>query len=875
MIPDPMVAMFCHSHPFWEQSGRTPRVALRGAALSRATHLLILAIFVCGSFAVGMVETIAIGQETNPNATADDPPPTDDTESDELTDLPKFDTLTKPGFEELMKEDPVDWILLNQERVLRVEPVVPRPRTVEQLTEQIKKGAPRTGQTESEAAKKKRLGLYQLPVTLLEGEDREYTLHIKHIKGILYHEDLMLEQIDALLSQASMRKAYELLAVLEERDAEWPGIAPRRERILFVDAQTKFTQNRPQHALSLIESLHERNPTYQGLTDLFGKVTDRLITDAVAVEDFRQARFFLRRGTRMFGTHPIVVSWTERLTEQARGLLQQALKAESAGDRKGALDFAERTARVWPALQELVTPYGRINSRWQRLKVGVIDFPRSGTGDVALTYSDADLRRQQLTTAPLFQPVRVDDRIVRFRSRFLTEWEPLDLGHTVRLRLRPWQLSSDSQPLLNAFDLSTMLKDRMFPQNSKYDSRLGSMIERVEIDGPFDVSIHLSQVPLRPEVLLAIQAESHADSESSETPGEQTADVVPASGSTVEVNSTSFPFIADSTTADAVSYRRAYQQPDGLPEYHVAEVVERRFPNHESAIQGLLRGDVTMLPRIPLSVVRQFESRKEFFTEAYGLPTSHFLLLNHRKPALKLRSLRRALVYAIDRQKILQELLLTENGKDLGRLSSAPWATRSYAYSPLVPPHQYDTSLAFSLARTAEREFDSNLPAFRIFCPPDPEYIAACGQIIEAWRRIGVTATVVTPSESDAVPDPLGDDWDFAYRAMTLAEPAAELAPLLTHSLSTSVEAYSHLPAWLRRDLLELDRAGDWNVATQIMHRLHRQLWAEVELIPLWELDDRFVCRRNIRNLPERPVRPYQAVDRWRVDAWYPREASQ
>ncbi|MCY2966752.1 MAG: hypothetical protein NT069_24505, partial [Planctomycetota bacterium] len=86
--------------------------------------------------------------------------------------------------------------------------------------------------------------------------------------------------------------------------------------------------------------------------------------------------------------------------------------------------------------------------------------------------------------------------------------------------------------------------------------------------------------------------------------------------------------------------------------------------------------------------------------------------------------------------------------------------------------------------------------------------------------------------------------------------------------------AYSHLPAWLRRDLLELDRAGDWNSITQIMHRLHRQLWAEVELIPLWELDDRFLTRRHVRNIPERPIRPYQGVDRWRVEPWYPRETN-
>ena len=796
---------------------------------------------------------------------AGEEPAEDPSATDDFNDLPLLETLKKPTFDELMTGPAIDWLVFAREHVLRVEPVVPRPRTVEQLTEQWRKAAPRPGQAESEAAKKKRLAIRQLPVTLLEGEDREYLLDIKHIKSIVYHEDMMLEEIDNLLKGGELRKAYELLAALEERDSEWPGIGPRRDQILFVDAQVKLDRSQPEHALALAESLYSKNAAFQGLPELTGKIVGNLVASAEGARDYRRARFFLNRGRTLFPEHPVVTEWSDKLAQQARELVQQALAAEKGGDRRKACDLVEQAARVWPTLQELTTPYNRIWNRWQRLRTGVVELARPEAQPPSLLASQADLRQQQLVSLPLFQPTVLDDRIVRFRSRFLADWEPRDLGHSLQLRLRSWQSPIDSQPLLTAFDFSRMLADRMFPGGAQYDARLAAMIDRVEIRGPFEVQVELAQVPLRPEVLFSIPVQTYAQSSASEeTPR------TPSLGGRANL----YPFLPESSSADERIYRRSVLQGDGLPDYQLAEVIERRFPNYELALQSLLRGELTMLPRIPVWMTRDLEPRKEFFTQAYALPTTHLLLMNHRRPVMKLRSFRRALVYALDRAKILEEVYLKETPGELGRLTSAPWAMKSYATSPFVSPHQYDSSLAFSLAHTAGRELKADLPKLKLVCSGDPEHVAACQAIVAAWKRIKVETELVILGPGDPVPDPVSDDWDLVYRTETLAEPAFELAHLLNLSPSTSVDNYRHLAAWLRRDLLDLDRAGDWNSATQILHRLHRQLWAEVELIPLWEIDDRFVCRRNVRNMPDRPLRPYQGIDRWKIEPFYARETS-
>ena len=97
-------------------------------------------------------------------------------------------------------------------------------------------------------------------------------------------------------------------------------------------------------------------------------------------------------------------------------------------------------------------------------------------------------------------------------------------------------------------------------------------------------------------------------------------------------------------------------------------------------------------------------------------------------------------------------------------------------------------------------------------------------------------------------------------------------ASLSAYGNGDYVESLSHLPDWLSHLLIELDNAGDWDTANRILQRLHYQLWAEVQLIPLWEINDFMVIRKNINGLSTRPLHPYQNIERWIVEPWYPNE---
>jgi ABC-type transport system substrate-binding protein len=206
-------------------------------------------------------------------------------------------------------------------------------------------------------------------------------------------------------------------------------------------------------------------------------------------------------------------------------------------------------------------------------------------------------------------------------------------------------------------------------------------------------------------------------------------------------------------------------------------------------------------------------------------------------------------------------------------VTSAPFATTSYAYNhdKGVEPHKFDPALAFSLAKTAEKELAGKLPVLRLVCANEPEQLLAAGRIVAQWKAIGVAATI-KPATAVAMSAEPGEDWDIVYRTVTLAEPLVDLWQFLALTTSTETAALEYLPTWLRQQLLELDRVGDGKTGEDLLRRLHEQFWAEVHLIPLWEIDNILVYRKSIRGVPEHPVTSYQKIENWRVEPWFSRE---
>ena len=185
----------------------------------------------------------------------------------------------------------------------------------------------------------------------------------------------------------------------------------------------------------------------------------------------------------------------------------------------------------------------------------------------------------------------------------------------------------------------------------------------------------------------------------------------------------------------------------------------------------------------------------------------------------------------------------------------------------MLEPTPYDAQRSATLAMTAKKQLGGKLHVLRLACPPDAAIRITAASMIEHWKRVGVTVQLIddTGDSSDA-------DWDMAYRMTRIIEPVTELWPLMTLNSDTRVATLTPLPDRVRRQLLDLERTNDWTSATKLLHRIESELLVETRYIPLWEVDEFFVTRRHLIGLPARLMHPFQDVERWTLQSWYPQE---
>jgi hypothetical protein len=786
------------------------------------------------------------GEGTAPAAAAVEPESAPAVEeSAESDELPLLESLPLPELVDLLKGPPVDWLVLRSKRVLVVEPVSPRPgllEAIERRLEQAIKNPETAGNSLDAQAKRK--ALQYVPLVLAGEDDEDLRIQYKLIGEVIYWDDLMLRRVDRLLDEKQLPEALALWVATHDRAPAWPGLEERYQRLLFVDGEGKRDQGRPEEALALFDELYGRNSKYPDLDTRYGQVIRGEVDRAVTEGDFRRARYFLGRLTARYPSHPVAAQIVSQLSSRAAGLIRDAQSAPP----DAALDAMELAARVWPTTPSLFGPYQRAHQQWTRVSVGRItpSAQRSSPWPILDQGLDASLEWE-----PWFAPGSWTEGTTRFESRWFREWEPTELGRSLLFTLR-----DERGRQFTAGGIARRLAATVDPKSPDYSVRLAGTIDRLEVTSPNTLQLDLLSVPLKPEALLAtLPAPNRREAAGA------------AAGDGVSSLRRFRPAPTEVSGVWSARYRRSAANTTGGGSRPPVEVLFRDYPTADRAIQSFLRGEVTMLSRIPVSTVREFQKRTDVLTLAYGLPETHLLQFSATSSAVANRALRRALMYAVPRDRILAEAFGVAREPGLARLTTGVVPTTSYAFdkSLVLPPT--DLVVALSLAIAAKKELGGPLPELTLWHPRGAEIAASAAAIAATWDKIGVRVTVRSEAEQ---PDPGSSD--VVYRTVAMAEPLVELWPFLSGTADPTLSSLDRFPVWLRRSLLELDTVGDMATATRLLHRLQRQLWAEAVVIPLWEIQPHFVTRKQVRGLPAAPMTLFQGIDRWQVDAWYPPE---
>ena len=819
---------------------------------------------VCSLMAVAVLATPAVAQE---EAGASKP-------------LPLVEEMQLPSMADLLQKPHVDWVVLKKGEVLIVKPVHPRPKTLEVLAKQreealkipFPKRVKLNGETKEEFEERFEVELerFQLQrakprflevvlpdnLPLPEGvDDPVFQLEVERfVERVVHHEDHMLQRTDKLIDDGMLGEAYEMLFTLERRQPKWPGLQQRRHRLLFAEAKKKRANNDFFSAMVFLEDLSQSNPNFDGLDAELGSVFDTVITSAADKKDYRKTRHFLGRLARLKPQHEKVLSWRQTLLQESQKLKNESAAATQKNDHDLAMVLIEKAANVWPATPGLREAHRRAAMRYQKLNVGVVALPGENKGPYFLP-TLGDQRQTALQRIMLFDVDRVDGS-AHYSSSIFEEWEPEDLGRRTVFKLRPTRDTWESQDVITSSSIVAALTRRLNPRDPTYDERLASYVRSINVRSPFEFVVNFSRVPVRTEPLLKFAMSVREQTAVNEPP----------------VDKELFKFRVQEQNELRITYRRSIPEPNEVDEHHIAEINEIRYEDYDRAFQGLMRGEISMLPHVPSWNLDQLAVDERFFLRYYALPLTHLIQFNPDSKLMKNSELRRSLAFALDREKILKEDVLQDPEMRRGRVISAPYPSSSDAYRVAVAPRDPDLKLGFSLAMVVKKRVGGKLPEIKMLVEPDVTTMVAAKSLVKQWATVGITVKIV---EGDVARDLQGrpKQWDMIYRTMRMAEPVTEMWPFMTMARRAEVSGLSYLPDWLRQDLVELDEIADWNSAVKLLNNLHEKLKSDVQVIPLWEVDDAMVIRKNIQGYPVRPMHPYHQVQRWTITPWLPTDS--
>jgi ABC-type transport system substrate-binding protein len=243
-------------------------------------------------------------------------------------------------------------------------------------------------------------------------------------------------------------------------------------------------------------------------------------------------------------------------------------------------------------------------------------------------------------------------------------------------------------------------------------------------------------------------------------------------------------------------------------------------------------------------------------------------------PFLENRTFRRALLYAINRKVILEKGLL--DGKPLAgcRVLSAPLSAgitandpAAYAYDEAILPRPYDPVMATILLRLTEhqlaaaadqREEEAPVLEELVLAHPTGELPRfACKQIQAQLAVIGVQVVLRELDPGVSLPD---EGFDLLYMELMMREPLSDAGRLFgpDSPIATS-------NPYVALTLRQLEFAENWKDTRERLQELHRQLYEEAVILPLWQLVDQFVYHRGLQGISNRPISLYEDVERWRI----------
>jgi ABC-type oligopeptide transport system substrate-binding subunit len=284
-------------------------------------------------------------------------------------------------------------------------------------------------------------------------------------------------------------------------------------------------------------------------------------------------------------------------------------------------------------------------------------------------------------------------------------------------------------------------------------------------------------------------------------------------------------------------------------------------------VEALRSGEIVACDRVAPWDVDRLARYEGIAVHAYAAPTVHLLVPNLHKPLTAQREFRRALLYGLDRQRILRDDLLKTEDPARGHVLDGPFRTHDAAEEGAAP-RTYDRRMMVALVRAAAaREIGNEsavdlaqtLPSVTLAYVPSETARVACRAIkqqLELDGR-GIPVELVEVTAHDALAD--RSRWDLLYVEWPAFDSLADAARLL--GSEGLVQGGS---PWLEDLLGQLASAGSVDDARETLQRIDRLVRDELTVIPLFQITEHFARRTSLEGIEDGTVTLYQNVESWR-----------
>jgi tetratricopeptide (TPR) repeat protein len=778
----------------------------------------------------------------------------------------------------LYQQDPYDVVTLKQPGENQVIKVLPLDLPVRKFPENPRPGA-------------------EFQLRKYDEPDKSYRVYWADVKQVDFFEQQVLKEAGELIAAGKFEEAYDYFIFLGERYPKMPGLAKDWEDYLYEEAKAAYNRQEYDAALALLREAYARNPQRPELDKAMGMATEKLVEQYMERKRYATARNLIGALRSAYPGHPVAAAWSDRLKREAEETFHAAEASVRADDWAAAAQQCLKVSTVWPAYPGARELAETVHRRYPRVVVGVLT-PWSPEASNRL--ADESLRRvTRLCYRTLTEYLGPGSEGGQYRCP-LGDIRLEALGRKLLVRMQPDIRLSQGSGVLTGYDLARQLREMTEPRSPAYSPAWSDLMLSVSVRGVYQVEVDLHRPTVRPEALLQtpVNPQGAGSRKLFDTPANGPFGV-PASSRPAGSET---PPVKPAAEVSFLANPHYFAAKAGQPR----QLIERFYASGAKAVGGLKSGDVQVVDRIPPWDLPRLQGSENLAVGRYAVPRVHCLIPNLRRPLMAQRTFRRALVYGINREAVLNQLL---GGKPIEGCSviSGPFPAGmgpddplSYAYDDQIAPRPYDPQLALALALSeaavvqqevrvkkpekpekpakpdkpaAESKktagvFKGNLPRVEnlVLGYPDDELAqAACASIKIQLAPLGLNLTL--RPIAGPIPRQIPEDVDLLYCALAVGEPVADAETLFGDSGLTGGGS-----PYLRLALHQLGQATNWEQVQGCLHRIHRLVHEEAAVIPLWQIYDFYAYRKDLRGIGDRPVTLYQNIELWQVPFQYPAE---